>query len=157
MQYTLTNISRSTDNQAMKFGQLIQYNIKNVFLEKSHTKCDGETMPDPFLKNQNWAYIWINSVKFYTVCFYCKSSWRLSKYIETKLQTTCFYLIQSFFINHKVWNSFSAWFLSKNIYLVILCYQTKFHCLIAFTSWDIGQYMYCNYLFPRPWHHKFWN
>ena len=53
MQYTLTNISRSTDNQAMKFGQLIQCNIKNVFLEKSHTKCDGETMPDPFLKNQN--------------------------------------------------------------------------------------------------------
>ena len=25
--------------------------------------------PDPFLKNQNSAYLWINSVKFYTVCF----------------------------------------------------------------------------------------
>ena len=23
---------------------------------------------------------------------------------------------------------------------------TKFYCLIAFTSWDIGQYMYCNCL-----------
>ena len=26
---------------------------------------------DPFLKNQNWIYLWINNLKFYTVCFYC--------------------------------------------------------------------------------------
>ena len=25
--------------------------------------------PDPFLKSQNWAYLWINILKFYTVCF----------------------------------------------------------------------------------------
>ena len=29
---------------------------------------------------------------------------------------------------------------------VILYLLTKFHCLIAFTSWDIGQYVYCNCL-----------
>ena len=49
----MTNISRSKGNQAMKFGQLIEYNMKNIFLEKSHTKCGGETIPEPFLKNQN--------------------------------------------------------------------------------------------------------
>ena len=27
-------------------------------------------VPDPFLKNKNWAYLWINSLKFYTVCFF---------------------------------------------------------------------------------------
>ena len=27
----------------MKFGQLIEYDIRNIFLEKSYTKCDGET------------------------------------------------------------------------------------------------------------------
>ena len=48
-------------------------------------------------KNENWAYLWINSVTFYTVCFYCMPSWGLSKYIKTKHQTACFYLIQSFF------------------------------------------------------------
>ena len=37
----------------MKFGQLIEYNMRNIFLEKSYTKCGGETFPDPFLKNQN--------------------------------------------------------------------------------------------------------
>ena len=46
----LTNISRSKGNQAMKFGQLIEYNMRNIFLEKSHTKCDGETIPRPFSK-----------------------------------------------------------------------------------------------------------
>ena len=30
----LSNISRSKDNQAMRFGQLINYNMRNIFLEK---------------------------------------------------------------------------------------------------------------------------
>ena len=29
----------------MKFGQLIEYNMRNIFLEKSYTKCAGETSP----------------------------------------------------------------------------------------------------------------
>ena len=32
----------------MKFGQLIEYNMKNIFLEKSYTECGGETSPRPF-------------------------------------------------------------------------------------------------------------
>ena len=44
--------------------------------------------PDPFLKTQNQAYLWINSLKFYTICFHLMQSCGLSKYIETKLQTT---------------------------------------------------------------------
>ena len=31
----LPNMSRSKGNQIMKFGQLIEYNRKNIFLEKS--------------------------------------------------------------------------------------------------------------------------
>ena len=34
----------------MKFGQLIEYNLRNIFLEKSYTKCGGETIPTPFFK-----------------------------------------------------------------------------------------------------------
>ena len=37
--HILTNISRSKDNQAMKRGQLIEYNMRNNFFEKSDTKC----------------------------------------------------------------------------------------------------------------------
>ena len=32
----------------MKFGQLIECNMRNIFLEKSYTKCGGETSPRPF-------------------------------------------------------------------------------------------------------------
>ena len=36
----------------MKFGQLIEYNKRKLFLEKSYTKCGGETTSDPFVINQ---------------------------------------------------------------------------------------------------------
>ena len=37
--HILSNICRSKGNQKMKLGQLIEYNMKNIFLEKSCTKC----------------------------------------------------------------------------------------------------------------------
>ena len=40
------NISRGKGNQAMKFGHLREYNMNNTFLEKSYTKCGGETSPN---------------------------------------------------------------------------------------------------------------
>ena len=39
------------------------------------------------LKNQNLTYLWINSLNIHTVCFHCKLSWGVWKYIETKMQT----------------------------------------------------------------------
>ena len=47
----LPNISRSKDNQTMKFGQLMEYNMRNIFLEKSHTKKGGKTIARPISKN----------------------------------------------------------------------------------------------------------
>ena len=32
----------------MKFGQLIECIMKNIFFEKSYTKCGAETSPRPF-------------------------------------------------------------------------------------------------------------
>ena len=43
----LRNILRNKDNQAMRFGQLRKYNMKNIFLEKPYTKCGGEISPRP--------------------------------------------------------------------------------------------------------------
>ena len=31
----------------MKFGQLTEYYMRNIFVEKSSTKCAGETAPRP--------------------------------------------------------------------------------------------------------------
>ena len=34
----------------MKFGQLVDYEMRNIFPEKSYTKHGGETSPRPFSK-----------------------------------------------------------------------------------------------------------
>ena len=46
--HALPNISRSKGNQTMKSGQLIEYNMRNIFLEKPCTKCGGKTIPRSF-------------------------------------------------------------------------------------------------------------
>ena len=46
----LPYISRSKDNQTVKFGQLREYNMRKIFLEKSYAKCGGETSPKPLSK-----------------------------------------------------------------------------------------------------------
>ena len=54
----------------MKFGQLIEYNLRKIFLEKSYKKCGGETSPRPFSKILKLSISCMNSLNFYTVCFY---------------------------------------------------------------------------------------
>ena len=49
--HILPNISRSKGKQAMKFGQLIECNVRNIFVGKSYTKCAAETIPRPLSKN----------------------------------------------------------------------------------------------------------
>ena len=47
--HILPNISRNKDNQAMKFGQFIEYN-KKIFFFKNHTENkSGILVPDLFL------------------------------------------------------------------------------------------------------------
>ena len=48
--HILPNISRSEGKQTMKLGMLLEYNMRNIFLEKSYTKCRGETVHRPFSK-----------------------------------------------------------------------------------------------------------
>ena len=43
--HILPNVSRNKGNQAIEFGELIEYNMRNIFVEKSYTRCAGETIP----------------------------------------------------------------------------------------------------------------
>ena len=52
---------------------------------------------------------------------------------------------------------FYVWFFEKNSFHVMFDQLIKFHCLIAFASWAIRQYVYYNSMFPRLRHQKFWN
>ena len=48
--HILPNISISKGNETIKFGQLIEHNMRNIFLEKLYTKCEGKTSPRSFPK-----------------------------------------------------------------------------------------------------------
>ena len=48
--HILSNISKVKGNRTMKFGRLIEYNMRNTFLEKSCTKCGGGASPRSFYK-----------------------------------------------------------------------------------------------------------
>ena len=52
--------------------------------------------------------------------------------------------------------TFCVWFQGRcfSYYILLNDQISLFDCFI---SWDIGQYMYCNCLFPILRHHKFWN
>ena len=60
---TLSNITRSKGNQTMKFDQLIECNMRNIFLGKSYTKCGGEASPRPFYKKSKLIISLDQSVK----------------------------------------------------------------------------------------------
>ena len=129
--HILPNISRSKINQTKKFDQLIEYNMGSIFLKINHAQNLVEKLvPDPFLKNQNWEYLWINNLKCYKLCFYCTSKLRSPNiYI--------FYLIKSLaFIKSKkrsrtsVPALFSAWFFQTKKISQAIFY--------VFIFWDIG-------------------
>ena len=81
----------------MKFGQLINVTWETFFSKNHAQNVVEKLVPGPSMKNYKCPYLWINGLKFYTVCFYFMANWELSKNIETKLQNTCFQLILSFF------------------------------------------------------------
>ena len=111
-------------------------------------------VPDSSLKNQNWVYLWFNSLQFYAVCFYCiLAGYR--NIMKPSCRPLPFTLNKAFLKNKKgsgtsLSPSFSAWLMTKSI-SVMFFQLTKFHCLAAFSSWGVEQYMYCNFLLTRLW------
>ena len=73
--HVLQNILRNKDNQTMKFGQLRKYNMKNILLEKPHTKCLGETSPRTFSKKLKLRISLDQQSAFLFNSFYCISKW----------------------------------------------------------------------------------
>ena len=122
VKHILPNISRSKNNQTMKFGQLIEYNMRNIFIEKLFWKCRVETILRQLCKNQNSKSILSISLhlKIYISCFIvCKF-----EDFRSILKLSCRKL--AFLKNKKRFGTnlpviIFAWILKKNISLVIFC------------------------------------
>ena len=81
----------------MKFRQLIEYNMRNIFLEKSYSKCGEETRPRPCSKKLKLTISLDQWLKNLYSLFLLYSKLKAIEIIETLLQTTCFHPILSFF------------------------------------------------------------
>ena len=91
--HILPNISRNKRNQTMKIGQLIEHNMRNIFVEKLYTKCDGKTILRPFSKNSKLRISLDQYSRVLSCLFLLHDKLTAIKYFETKPQTACFYLI----------------------------------------------------------------
>ena len=125
LQYML--FLRYEEVNTIRQWNLVSYRIyvRNIFLEKSFTKCE-QVLPGPFLKNRHWAYLWINSLKFYLVCFYCMASWGLLIIWKLSCRPFVFTSNRNFLKTKRGLElvppvTVSAWFLKKNISFVIFC------------------------------------
>ena len=134
--------------------------MRNIFLEKSYTKCGGGTILRPFFKKSKLSisldqYSKILYVLVFIACYY-------QKWLKLSCRSLAFTSSKVFLKNKKRSGTslpalFSAWVLKKKVefFFVIFFYLTKFQCLVAFTSWDIGQYVYCKSLLTRLSRNKF--
>ena len=68
--HALPNILRSKRIEIMKFDPLIEYNMRNILLEKTYIKYVGETSDRPFSKEAKLTISLINILKFCTTCIY---------------------------------------------------------------------------------------
>ena len=69
----------------MKFGQLTEYNMRNIFLEKSYTKCGRKTISGLFSKKSKLSISLDQYSKVLYILFLCLPSGGLSKVIENRL------------------------------------------------------------------------
>ena len=72
--HVLPNISQSKDNQTMKFGQLIEYNKRNIFLQNLCRKWGKETSLRPLFFFKKKLNIWWKQVVCSLVSIYFDSS-----------------------------------------------------------------------------------
>ena len=79
--HILPNISRSKGNQTIKFGQLIECKMRNIFPEKSYTKCDGETSPGLFSEKLKLSKS-VDQQSKVLYSFFCMPNWGLLKHLK---------------------------------------------------------------------------
>ena len=77
--------------------------MRNIFLEIC-IKYGGEISPDPFLTNQNLAYFWTNSLKFYTVNFHDMSKSKAIDVVKLRCRPLAFTSYEVLKKHKKIWS-----------------------------------------------------
>ena len=160
----MLNISRIKGSQTIKFGQLIEHNKRNTFLQESCRKWGKETSSRllfGFYKN-----VVLGKSKWSTAWFHYISIALKLAYDKNKLFKTLHYWSRDM-LNFD--------FLDKGLGIVspahfVYDFSTKLFLMLYSINWPnfiawlpllleilIKQYVYCNCLLTRVWRHKFLN
>ena len=59
--HIFSSISISKDNQTVKFHQLMEYNMRDIFLEKSCITCGEKVSPRPFYEKIKIEHISVST------------------------------------------------------------------------------------------------
>ena len=145
--YRNQSIDLLLSNQAMKFGQLIEYIMRNWNWN--------------WTLNWNWTYLWTSSLKFYIVCLYVQVEgyWNILKLNCRPL--AFIYHMQSLFKRQKSLGLVpQPHFLHdfwKKLFSCYILLPDQILLSVAFNSWNVGEYVYFKCFLTRLWRHKFWN
>ena len=138
--------------------------MRNIFLEKSYKKCDGETCPRSSSKKTKLSTSLDQHAKVLQFAFtVCPSQGLLTYILKLRCRSLVFYLIKKLFLKKKQQRFgqdtlphflYDSW---KNIFLTLYSINWP-----NFTFWlpllfEMLGTVYCNSLFSRFWRHKFWN
>ena len=139
--HMLPNISRSKGNQTMKFDHLIEYDMKNIFLENLYWKCSGETSPKPFSKKSKMSIsLDRQSQILYSWFLLCVQAEYYQNMLKLRYWPLAFTSYKALFRTKRSGTtlpaSFSTWFFKKKFSYVTFHEQAKFDCLIVFSYWD---------------------
>ena len=114
----MPNISQSKGNHATKFSHLIEYNMRNIFLEASYTKCSMKLFLSLWSKKSKMSISLDQQSEILYSFFYCMD-------YQNTLKLTCWLLA---FTSNKVFlknkkrsatslsASFSGWFFKKKYF-----------------------------------------
>ena len=102
----------------------------------------------------------MKALKLYAICFYCIPIWGSAKDIKTKLQTTCSYLILSFFKKQNEFFNLSLCLIFNIIFKekYFSWYTLLLNPVLLPGCIDFVRYrkiVYCKCLLTRLWRHKF--
>ena len=140
----------------MIFGQSTEYNMRYIFILKSRRRWGTET-------SSTYLFFLISSGRHFSFNISWKTrTWTCSK---SKLYKTLYChsrdIINFNFLEKDLglvsWPYFVYDFSKKIFIMLDSTNWPNFTVLIVYTSCNIAQCVYCSYLFPSFWRHKFWN
>ena len=143
----MPNISRSKDNQTIKFDQLIECNMKSNFLEKSYTECGRETSSGPFSEKLKLSisldqYLVWSFIQFVFIAWQvegCQNLFKLSFLLSPciklfkKIKSSLELVILPYF-SHNFWRKVFLWLYSVNL--------PNFNVWLPLLSEILRQYVY---------------